>query len=334
MTKVTFWTELEVEETNKNNKIYRLLETYEKGRIITELYEGVSDKLGKKIDLNSLEETQDIEELVQTPDALFAVYIPNAFPNRIARSSYQGRSDYLGVEGLMDSLDETFTSWQKDVKIAKGKILVPESFLMKNGDFNDDQDVFVKLAVDPIAESGKMITATQFDIRAEKFEKTAQNLLERIITSAGYSPQSFGLNIQGRAESGTALSLRERKSFATKNKKSQYWQSAIKKIIQLLILGYSELGGNDIELDSNVNVAISDGITNNLNEIASSVKILADALAASIETRVSLIHPEWTKKQIATEVQKIKDENSMAPLDNPDLDELENGNEDDLEDEE
>jgi len=335
MTKVTFWTELEMDGKDKDKCVYRLLETYEKGSIVTELYKGTSDRLGTKENLKAYPETQDIEELVETPDALFAVYIPNVLPNRILRSSCLGRSDYAGIEGLMDSLDETFTAWMKDISIAKGKILVPECYLNKVDEFNNDQTVFIKLDVDPISESGKLITATQFDIRADKFEKTSLNLLERIITSAGYSPQSFGLNIEGRAESGTALELRERKSFATKNKKSQYWQPALVRIIELLILAYSEELGGDIELDSEISVAISDGITNNLNEVATSVKMLSDAMSASTETRVKLIHPEWTNKQIQAEVKKINNENSVGnPDNNPDLIQIEKGKvnkEDDLE---
>jgi hypothetical protein len=175
----------------------------------------------------------------------------------------------------MDSLDELFSDWMVDLALARAKIHVPESYMRDikgKKKFNLDETLYVKLDIDPTIE-GKDITATQFDIRADQFEKSALNLLERIITSAGYSPQSFGLNIQGRAESGTALSMRERKSFATKNKKQSYWQPAVKKIVELIVQLYAlELGGK-VEADSEINVAFADGITNDISELSQAVKM-------------------------------------------------------------
>ena len=318
LTAVTFWKVVDMDDNG--NKVYRLLERYEKGYIRYSLWLGTGDKLGKEIDLTIHPETADLEQTVETGvDDILAVYIPNMLPNRLERNSYLGRSDYLGIEGLMDSLDETFTNWMREIVLAQPKIHIPESFMKYTEGrprYNIDQMLYVKLDMDPTTNSE--ITTTQFEIRAEQFEKTTLNLLDRIITSAGYSPQSFGLNISGRAESGTALSMRERKSFATKNKKQSYWQPAIKKLVQNMILIYNiKLGGN-IEPNVNINIAFSDGITNDMNELSSSVKMISDALAASTETKVRLLHPDWNEQQVIEEVKKIKDENGLNPMEDPD----------------
>jgi hypothetical protein len=251
-------------------------------------------------------------------------------PNRLDRNSYLGRSDYSGIEGLMDSLDETFSSWLTDIALARAKILLPESYLRKDRDgnfkYNIDQSLYVCLDVDPTSMEGNRITIQQFDIRSDEFEKTSLNFMERIITSAGYSPQSFGLNIQGRAESGTALSLRERKSFATKNKKQNYWQPALKRVIELMQLVYVQELSGTMDINGTTNVAFSDGITNDFNETSNAVKLISDAMAASTETKVRLLHPDWEEAQILAEVDKIIEENNIGqmpnPDDNPDLDQL------------
>lgn len=317
LTSVTFWKTVEFNE--KSNKVYRHIERYEKGAIINELYLGTADRLGRKVDLKDHESTEDFEELINTPDSLLAVYIPNMLPNRLDRSSYLGRSDYSGIEGLMDSLDEVYSLWVREIVLAQGRVFIPESFLDKSSGkskFNVDRMMYVKLDVDPLVDAG--ITPAQFEIRADEFEKTALNFLERIITSAGYSPQSFGLNIQGRAESGTALSIRERKSFATKNKKEKYWESAVKKIVHDMMLVYNEEMNGKLDTDININVSFSDGITNDLSELSNSIKLISDAQAASVETKVRLLHTEWDEEQIKEEVQKIIDENGLAKMDNPD----------------
>ncbi|MCX7924141.1 MAG: phage portal protein [Clostridia bacterium] len=319
LTAVTFWKVIDMDD--HESKVYRLLERYERGAIISTLYLGTGDKLGKKVDLKSHPDTKDIEETVETVDELLAVYIPNMLPNRLDRNSCLGRSDYSGIEGLMDSLDEVFSSWIKDIALAQAKILLPESYMAKmdNGKmkYNLDQMFYVKLDMDPTVEGDK-ITPQQFAIRADEFEKTSLNLLDRIITSAGYSPQSFGLNIAGRAESGTALSMRERKSFATKGKKENYWKPAVKRLVQLMLLVYNEELAGTVETDVNVNIALNDGITNNLQETAASVKMLSDAMAASTETKVKLLNPNWTDDQVQAEVDKILEENGLGPQEPPD----------------
>lgn len=320
---VTFWKNIKIDK--EGNRVYRLLERYEKGLISYMLYEGSADRLGYNVSLQTLEETNDLPDTIETVDELLCVYVPNILPNRLNRNSCLGRSDYLGNEPLMDSLDQTYSAWIKDIILAQGRILLPESWMKKQDGklkFNVDKSMYVQLDIDPVAVVGEKVTAQQFDIRAEQFEKTSLNLLERIITSAGYSPQTFGLQIEGRAESGTALSMRERKSFSTKNKKEQYWGSAIKRIVQLMMLVYNEELGGNLELNSNVNVEFSDAISNNLNELSTSVKMLADAIAVSTETKVRMLHDDWDEEQVLQEVEMIKEENGMGmdiPEDNLDM---------------
>lgn len=317
---VTFWRIIKAE---KDIKIYRLLERYDKGVITYNLYVGTQERLGKRIELASISETEDLEDQVEFGiDAVLAVYIPNVLPNRLDRNSCLGRSDYSGIEGLMDSLDEVFTCWSKDIVLAQGRIMIPEEFLKsrgKNRHFNIDKMLYVKLDMDPITMGkGNSITAQQFEIRATEFEKTSLNLIERIVTSAGYSPQSFGLGIDGRAESGTALKLRERKSFITKAKKENYWGASLKHLVHLMILLYNaELGGRE-EVDVNVNVAFGDSISEDVSQMSNAIKMLSDAFAISTETKVRMIHPDWEEEQIATETKKIIEENQLSPLENPD----------------
>lgn len=312
------------------NRYYRLFERYEKGKISYRLFEGSSDNLGMQISLSSLEETANLPEEQKIPDELFVVYIPNMLPNRLNRHSPSGRSDIQGLEALMDALDETFSAWMIDIQFARGKIHLPADYLKKAEDgrvkFNIDKNMYVELDADPT--TGETITVTQFSIRSAEFETTILNLLDRIITSAGYSPQSFGLNISGRAESGTALNVRERKSFATTAKKQAYWEQPILDLIRLMVLVYNtELGGKIVgDLDS-ITVEFCDSVSNNLTEVCNSIKALSDAKAASTETKVRLAHPEWSDEQVQAEVELIKEADAIElpnPDSNPDLGQLQN----------
>lgn len=301
--------------------VYRLAETISKGKIENVLYKGSSDNLGNIVNLSECEATKDLKPTVDTADVMTCVYIPNLLPNKLNRQSPMGRSDYQGQETLMDALDEVFSAWMVDVQIARGKIHVPSGYVKEiaNGKtkFNIDTMMYEELDVDPTAMTDP-VKATQFEIRAEQFEKTCLNLLDRIITSAGYSPQSFGLNIAGRAESGTALNVRERKSFATTNKKQAYWEGALKDFIKAMCTIKQAFLGGKFTCELDVNIAFCDSISNNMSEVSNSVKTLSDAKAISTDTKVRMVHPEWTDEQVNEEVERIlNDEQAGMPMDNP-----------------
>ena len=309
------------EVSNDGSTVYRLAETISKGKIENVLYRGSSDSLGNKVSLSECDATKDLEETVDTADVMTCVYIPNMLPNKLNRQSPMGRSDYQGQETLMDALDEVFSAWMVDVQIARGRIHVPSGYVkeLENGktNFNIDKMMYEELDIDPTSMT-KPIEVTQFDIRADQFEKTCLNLLDRIITSAGYSPQSFGLNIAGRAESGTALNVRERKSFSTNNKKQSYWEDGLKELVKAMCVIKQKFLGGNFTCDLDVNIAFSDCISNNLADISNSVKLLSDAKAISTDTKVRMVHPEWTDEQVNQEVERIlNDESAGVPMDNP-----------------
>ena len=310
------------EVQNDGSTVYRLAETISKGKILNDLYKGSSDNLGSLVELTDCEATSDLEKETDTGDVMTCVYIPNLLPNKLDRQSSMGRSDYQGQETLMDALDEVFSAWMIDVQIARGKIHVPSGYvkeISENGrtNFNIDTFMYEELDVDPTAMTDP-IKATQFEIRADQFEKTCLNLLDRIITSAGYSPQSFGLNISGRAESGTALNVRERKSFSTTNKKQAYWEDGLKEFVRAMCMIKQQFLGGKFTCDLDVNIAFSDCISNNMTEVSNSVKTLSDAKAISTDTKGRMVHPEWTDEQVEQEVERIlNDESAGMPMDNP-----------------
>ena len=319
LVKVAFWETFLKDDAQKD--YFRLFEIYSKdGSIDYKLFKGSIDKLGREVSLDTLEETKDLEPVQTKIDDILCVYVPNVLPNRLKRASNFGRSDYSGIEGIMDCLDETYSSWMKDILLAQGKVIVPESFLqLKDGKtkYNFDQLAYAKMDIDPTVEGSK-ITAIQFQIRAMEFEKTSLNLLDRAISSAGYSPQSFGLQIEGRAESGTALTVRERKSLATKKKKELYWDYAIRKLTKLTQLIYVlELKGRDMELNNTITAQFNDSIANNINETSEALQKISAASAASTETMVRMLHPDWGDDEVLAEVAKIKEDKSFEPLQDP-----------------
>ena len=297
--------------------VVRLVEIYSSdGSIRYEFYKGRADNLGEKIDLDDTEYGAEYQDITTGIKELLCVYVPNILPNRHNRNSYIGRSDFAGIEGLMHGLDETYSSWMRDLILARGKVLVPEEYLRKSRDgafkFDLDTMIYDTMDVDPTV-AGNQITSIQFEIRAEQFAKTSMELIERIVMSSGYSPQSFGINIEGSATSGVALNIRERKSFSTKSKKEQYWEPALKKLVKLSMLIYKQQLSGKLDDSGTVTIQFADGSGTSLSEMASAVAQISNAIAASVDTKVRYLHPEWSEEQISIEVELIIKENGLSP---------------------
>lgn len=319
---VHFFSILKVDR--KSGKIWRVYERYMPGEIYTMVYYGDSVTLGTEtpdllVDLG-------LEEYVTTPvDMMLAVHIANLKPSRVWPTNNKGRSDIEGMRDLLDSLDEIYTSWMRDIRLAKSRLIVPAEYLRRrpaqmDGDngkytFEFDEDVETLVALDIANDKNMTITPSQFAIRSEEHAKAFEYTFRTIISMSGYSPQTFGLDIKGNAESGTSRRIMEKKSFNTNTKKQGYWRHPIEKFLTAVMHLDKALYGNEkLHDDDSVKMEFSDPSANDPVEIAGAVNLLHSAQAASTETLVKMLHPDWNDKKVEEEVQKIFEEQGvMSP---------------------
>jgi A118 family predicted phage portal protein len=293
----------------------RHLERHEPGRIEHGLYRGTADNLGARVPLEQSAETATLQDVVTLPDkAMMAVrYIPNTRPNRRFRGSALGQSDYSGAEGLMDALDETWTSWMRDIRLGKSRILVPEEFLSRSAqgrfEFDVDAEVFTPLDIAPGTDQG--ITENQFELRVTEHEQTSKALVAAIVGNAGYAPQTFGLDIEGQAESGTALRVRERKTLQTQQRKRRYWESPLADL-GLVLLAIDRMVFERSTPVFRPRVQMADSLTPDEQETATTIELLNRAGAVSTEIKVTMMHPDWEQEQVDAEVQRIRAEQGLA----------------------
>jgi A118 family predicted phage portal protein len=321
----SFWKVVREEGAGYNEVYYRLFEHHEVGKIIYALYKGTDDNIGMRISLQAIPETAMLQDEIATGiDDLLVRYIPNIKPNRKHRGSPFGQSDLSGIEALMDALDEVYSSLQRDIRLGQARIMIPESFVQKlpNGEmvFDIDKEVFTMFDIDPLTSKEVGITMSQFEIRTEQHINTCLEYIHRIISSAGYSPQSFGLSIEGN-QSGTALNIRERQSFITTAKKQRYWKSAIEDLLYLM-LQVDKIHFNSKITPTKPHIEFGDSVASDVSQMASSIDLLSRAKAISIESSVRWTNPDWSNEQVMQEVERIKEENGLSmssPFQNGDL---------------
>ena len=302
----------------QTGKVTRAYELYQPGKITCAVYVGDATTLGQEQGESALSEYGLKREITPPISDMLAVHIPNMKPNRIYRDSYMGRSDFDGLRGLMDELDETYTSWMRDVRLAKARTIVPAEYLKRkpsemierkalSWEFDEDVETFV--ALDMHDENGNIpsITLQQFAIRSDEHMATCNELLTKIVSIAGYAPQTFGMDIVGMAQSGTALHIREKKSYDTRGKKETYWKSTLQNIMTAMIhLDNALWPDKGSDADDEVKVRFADSFANDISTMANAVSLLNAANAASTEVKVRMLHPDWTQKQVADEVERLK----------------------------
>ncbi len=303
----------------QTDQVTRVYERYEPGKITMAIFEGSSTTLGNDVSDEELGKYGFTREIKAPVDDMLAVHIPNMLPNRKYRDIALGRSDFDELRNMMDSLDEAYSSWMRDIRLGKGRTIVPAEYLKRkpqdmldglaaSASWEFDPEIESYVALDMTDGNGNIpgITLQQFSIRSGEHAATCLDLLRNIVSIAGYAPQTFGMDISGMAQSGTALHIREKKSYDTRGKKQTYWQSPLEQIMTAMIHLDSVLWpdkGSDI--DDHVKVKYADGAANDITTMSGAVQMLVAANSASMLTRLQMIHPDWTKKQLADEVERI-----------------------------
>lgn len=323
VTQIRFWTR--VREDEGNGTVWRLQETYlPNGHIVSELYKGDESNLGMVMPLNSIPETESIR-----PDAnsgtntMLAFYVPNMLPNRSRPHLPFGRSDFEALYGLFDSLDEAYSAIQRETRMTKTTVIVPAEYLRKRdamfpedcrpGDwvYSNNTGAFTALDIDSDRASSP-ITVVNPEIRAESRITVCENLIRQILSLAGYAPQSAGLDIEGRAESGTALNVRERKSIRTSETKKTFWWHAIKDVIRAMLRLDKKVFRSAVNPEIEFSVVLPANNQPDISQLAQVVEQLERAGAASIQTKVDMLHPDWTEEQKEEEIERIQAEHSFT----------------------
>jgi A118 family predicted phage portal protein len=308
---VTFWTVLETD----GQRVVRHLERHEPGLILHGVYEGTEDNLGKPVDLGAFEKTKSLLPVRTLPTGkrLACSYVPNTMfaPDwrDIPGAAGLGTSDYQGAETFLSAIDETYTSWMRDIRLAKSRIIVPAMFLDTQGPGMgavwEDREAFSPLNVPP--NSDQAITLSQFAIRHEEHRATIEELVGKVIRNAGYSGQTFGDDSAGPAATATEIKARAARSMSTRSRKAELAATGIADVVEVLLMleasgMFPGVPGVEVERPE---VVFQDSVQDDLKTLAETAAALQQAEAASTAVKVALLQPDWDEREQKEEVDRI-----------------------------
>jgi hypothetical protein len=322
----TVWRQLE--PLHDGSEVWRLLERHEPGSIEYGLYRGDADTLGMMMALDDHPETRDLVGRVDVNgrvetgiDRLLVAYMPNVGPNRawdhVPEAKPFGRSDFAGIEPLMGSLDEAWTSWMRDLRLGKARIMLPQSMLEVDGPggggtFDLDREVFVQLNMLDDGSGASALAMNQFAIRVDEHERTCGALRKQILSSAGYSSQSFG-DEGNVAVTATEVAAREKQSLTTRGLKLLYQRPALLEVLTtMLYVDAVHCGAKGIDPTVELTASWPQAVQPDPEATARSLSLLESAGAISTWMKVKQLHPEWDDDEVAEEVARIRDDKAAA----------------------
>lgn len=329
---VTFW---KVVADDDGKTVYRHLERHEPGRILHGLYLGDKGRLGRKVPLAEHPSTAWAGKLVNSEGAILtgvkkmtACYVPNA-PARKWRNtpglSELGRSDFEGLEPVLDALDETWSAWMRDIELGKARLFVAEDMLKSNGAgggllWDSEQSIFTAMApgMGSAASGGAPVQANQFAIRYMEYAHTVAELLNTILRGVGLSSSSFTdstLAVGVPAQTATEVNSKDRLSERTRDRRILTYRSQLRPFSATGFELDAKLFGTRLALKDMPEVRFPVRSQQSPVEMANTISTLHTAGVLSLEQSVRQQHPNWSSDDVNDEIERIKkDEQRKAQL--------------------
>jgi hypothetical protein len=318
---------IERRPTPGRDLVYRLVEEHEVGKITRTLYQGAETRLGDVVALDTVAEFAGLDEVLDTDLDAPTLFRWNNKPG--------GESDLAGLEALLDRYDE---GWS--LLVDKMRKSVPVSFA--DASLFDDKGQVDLSGVIPIRrgnlaramgdEPSRWAETVQPDLQAEAHIAVLNRLREEIFADAGYSLASYGLDVAGTADSGTALRLKQARTIQTKNAKEWEATEALKNALACAMCWHDK--GTAVK-DYRPEIKLADAMPRDEREIAQTVTQYHAAEAISLEEMIRARRPDWDDEAVEEEAERIRGEKpqstvpQLPPLGNLNpLDPLAGGDED------
>ncbi|MFJ3083048.1 hypothetical protein ACIPJG_25290 [Streptomyces halstedii] len=329
----TVWRELE--PLDDVGGVWRLLEYHTPGLIEYGVYKGDHATLGMRMEFSDHHETEFLSSRTDDKgrqatgvDRLLITHLPNVLPNRVwdgvPDTAPLGRSDFAGIEPMMDGLDEAWSSWMRDLRLGKARVVVPQEMLDTNGPGNGasfDLDKELLVSVSGFLGDDKSmkdsITEVQFAIRVEDHERTAKALRRQILASAGYSAQSYGE--EGTvAVTATEVAARKEESLTTRGLKILYQRPALLEVLTTMMwVDVKHCGAKKVDPSAELTASWPQAVQPDPEATARTLSLLESAGAISTFMKVKMRSPELDDGEVLAEVRRIRDDKSHTPAGDP-----------------
>ena len=161
----------------KNNRTYKLSETYGKGYINYNLY----DSNGNEVSLNTLDETRELADVTYKDD--FIMGLPLMF-FKSPKFEGRGKSIFDNKSDAFDALDEVISQWIDAIRDGRVQKYIPQDLLPYNSSTgevlkpNPFDNKFIAIGANKEENAKNEIEMKQAEIRYEAYVESYSNAID------------------------------------------------------------------------------------------------------------------------------------------------------------
>jgi len=307
---VIFYTDYAVKE-----KDYRLAETYGKGYIRYQLL----DAAGKVVQLATLPETAQLQDVTYTGDFIMAV------PLMLFKSSKwpgRGKSIFDSKADSFDALDEVISQWVDAIRAGRVQKYIPEDMIPKDpltGAFlkpNPFDNQFIRIGNVMAEDAKSQINTVQPTILYEAFVASYSSALDMCLQGI-MSPATLGIDLK-KLDNAEAQREKEKATLYTRGKIVETLNEVIPRLVDVTLKVYDTMSSRSAG-QYEASITFGEYASPSFDTVVETVgKAKTYGIMSTEQSVESLYGDTWTDEQKAEEVSRLKEEQGLM-MDEPGL---------------
>lgn len=297
----------------KNNRQYKLSETYGKGYINYNLY----DSNGNEVSLNTLDETRELADVTYKDDFIMAV--PLMF-FKSPKFEGRGKSIFDNKSDAFDALDEVISQWIDAIRDGRVQKYIPEDLVPKdiNGNLmkpNPFDNRFLKVGSSLAEDSKNEIDMKQANINYEAYVESYSNAIDMCLQGI-ISPSTLGIDLK-KTDNAEAQREKEKTTLYTRGKLVDILTEVIPELVNIILKTNDVLNKKNTR-EYEVSIGFGEYASPSFDAVVETVGKAKTYGVMSIEQCIEEMYGDtWTDEDKEEEIKRIKEQNGYLVAEEP-----------------
>ncbi|MGU8529280.1 capsid protein [Clostridium perfringens] len=297
----------------KNNRQYKLSETYGKGYINYNLY----DSNGNEVSLNTLDETRELVDVTYKDDFIMAV--PLMF-FKSSKFEGRGKSIFDNKSDAFDALDEVISQWIDAIRDGRVQKYIPEDLVPKdiNGNLmkpNPFDNRFLKVGSSLAEDAKNEIDMKQANINYEAYVESYSNAIDMCLQGI-ISPSTLGIDLK-KTDNAEAQREKEKTTLYTRGKLVDILTEVIPELVNIILKTNDVLNKKNTR-EYEVSIGFGEYASPSFDAVVETVGKAKTYGVMSIEQCIEEMYGDtWTDEDKEEEIKRIKEQNGYLVAEEP-----------------
>lgn len=298
----------------KNNRQYKLSETYGKGYINYNLY----DRNGNEVSLNTLDETKELADVTYKDDFIMAV--PLMF-FKSPKFEGKGKSIFDNKSDSFDALDEVISQWIDAIRDGRVQKYIPQDLLpydSSTGEVlkpNPFDNKFIAVGSNKEEDAKNQIEMKQAEIRYEAYVESYSNAIDMCLQGI-ISPSTLGIDLK-KTDNAEAQREKEKTTLYTRGKLVDILTEVIPELVNIILKTNDVLNKKNVG-EYEVSIVFGEYASPSFDSVVETVGKAKTYGVMSIEQCIEEMYGDtWTDEEKEEEIQRIKEQNDYLVADEP-----------------